>query len=194
MKLNKKALLTLVGGTVLLSLALVGCTKTEVKEENNAQQEQVAVEEEVATEGEEVVEGEEVAEAVVTPSSELYEKVIEGAELPMSMPVDATLLADVYGLNAEDVASFSVNIPVMNVHATEIAIFEVKDGNVDVIKTAIEKRQADLEKTWETYLPDQLELVKNSQVVEKDNFVLYVISENVDAVVENFNNAFGQAE
>lgn len=208
MKLNKKALVTLIGGTALLSLALVGCNKTE-KTPVTEPVEQTAPEEtadktvegdEATTENNEDVvaeDGLEVIEvdAVTTRSSDLYEKLINGLELPASMQLDENLLADAYGLKAEDVASNYVAIPVVNVHATEIGVFEVKDGNVDAIQTAIDKRQADLEKTWETYLPDQLELVKNSKVVTKGDFMLYVISSNADDIVAKFESiASGVAE
>ena len=203
MKLNKKVILTLIGGTVLLSLALVGCVKNEttttiqpteqpaidetvdeslevdgVEKENN---EDVA-NEDVTTDEYVEVEGEEVANR----SSDLYEKLIKGLELPATMSLDDNLIADVYGLNVDDVVSYYVGVPMMNVHATELGVFEIKDGNTEAIEKAIAKRQENLEATWETYLPDQYELVKNAKVVTKGGFMIYVINEKSDDIVAKF--------
>lgn len=188
MKLSKKALVTLIGGTVLLSLALVGCAKTEkapVTEPIEQTPPEVEVEADKIVEGDESSSVETVgvdAEVVENRAISVYEKLVEGLELPASIQLDDNLLADMYGLNAGDVISYCVAMPMMNVHATEIGVFEIKDGNVDIIETAIAKRQVDLEKTWETYLPDQLELVKKHRIIKNDAFVIYIISDKLDEI------------
>ena len=58
---------------------------------------------------------------------------------------------------------------------------------MDAVKAAVEKRQADLVQQWSQYLPEQLELVENYQLVTSGNYILFAISEQADAAVTAFN-------
>ncbi|MGL5540758.1 MAG: DUF4358 domain-containing protein [Erysipelotrichaceae bacterium] len=110
---------------------------------------------------------------------------------PGTMDLDATLLSDVYGINAEEaLESYVVKIPMMMVQASEIAMFEVKDGQMDAVKAGVEKRLADLDATWSQYLPDQYDLVKNAAKIEKGNYFFLVIAEEQDAIVKIIEDAF----
>lgn len=113
--------------------------------------------------------------------------VTDGIELPASVEMPAEMFADTYGIDTELLASYAVNMPMMNVTATEIAVFEVKDeASIAAVKAGIEKRQKGLEEQWKSYLPAQLELVQNYKVAVKGNLVLFVISEEADQIVANF--------
>ena len=79
-------------------------------------------------------------------------------------------------------------MPAISVQATEFFIAEVKDGKMDAVKAAVEKRQADLVQQWSQYLPEQLELVENYQLVTSGNYILFAISEHADQAVSAFNS------
>ena len=108
-------------------------------------------------------------------------------ELPSSMDGDAAILSQFYGIDAGDLESYVLKIPMMAVHATEFFIAQVKDGKMDAVKAGVEKRQADLVAQWSQYLPDQLELVENYKLVTSGNYILFAVSEHADAAVSAFN-------
>ena len=198
MKINKKLLALMmtfvIGGTVL-----TGCgqktqnedTNVEQSVENNTEDNSEVSEEEVVDENtEEGVEqntDQSFSAEDPTVSKETFFVVTDGLELPATIDMPEEMFADTYGIDTGLLESYSVNMPMMNVTATEIAVFEVKDeANIDAIKAGIEKRQKALEEQWQSYLPEQLELVQNYKVAVKGNLVLFVISEHADQIVENF--------
>lgn len=122
-----------------------------------------------------------------TVSTEMIFMMTDGLEMPAQMAMDETMFADTYGIDTNLLASYTVNMPLMAVHATEVAVFELKDAkNAEAIMAGIEKRQKALEDQWQSYLPEQLELVQNYKTAVQGNFVLFVISEHANQIVENF--------
>ena len=113
---------------------------------------------------------------------------ISALDLPSFMDLDADTLTALYGISADDLETYVGKVPMMNVQATEFYIAKVKSGKMDTVKAGIAKRQADLVKEWEQYLPEQLELVKNYQLVTNGDYVMFAVSSYGDQVVEIFNN------
>lgn len=108
-------------------------------------------------------------------------------DLPNLMDVDADTLSALYGIDSADLVEFVCKMPMMNVKATEFFIAQVADGRMDAVKAALEARQADLEAQWSQYLPDQLELVQNYQLVTNGNYVIFAVSEYAADAVDIFN-------
>lgn len=128
----------------------------------------------------------ESAPAAELSAEDVWNTVSAGRELPSFMDLDDGLLSDLYGIDAADLDSFVAKIPMMNVHATEFFIAKVKSGKMDAVKDGIAKRQADLEEQWSSYLPEQLELVRNYKLAESGDYVLFAIYEDADSVVKAF--------
>lgn len=133
-----------------------------------------------------------VEKPVETPSmsaSELYSKVVTSdMELPSLLEMDSSFFADTYGIDTSILKSYKVQMPMMMVHASEIAIFELKDaGDASKVMTGINKRIEGLKAQWGSYLPDQLELVNNYKTATKGNYVIFVVSEYADTIISNFN-------
>lgn len=125
-----------------------------------------------------------------SPSQELYYVLTDGIELPASMNMDPAILKDTYEIDTDTLASYVAYMPLANVIATEISIFELKEGNsAEEVKAGIQKRVDSLLEQWERYLPAQYELVQNHKIVEKDNYILFVVSEHADTMVERFEAA-----
>ena len=116
---------------------------------------------------------------------------VEGAmgELPGMMELDAETMNFLYGIDANLLEGFVAKMPMMNVHATELFVAEVKDGNMDAVKAGIEKRLGDLELQWEHYLADQYELVKNAKVITSGNYILMCIGHDAAAAADAFTGA-----
>lgn len=125
-------------------------------------------------------------------SETIYEKVDSG-DLEMGMMsenLDATALKDLYDLNIDDLKSYDVRMALINVQASEVAMFEAKDGKIDAVKAGVEKRIENLKELWSQYLPDQYELVKNAQTYEHGNYYFFVVGTDAEAIInlikENF--------
>jgi len=132
--------------------------------------------------------------ADVTASStpaEMIDAILSKVEQPSLIAMDAQMVKDMYHIDPAIAEQLAVKMPMMNVKTNEIAIFKAKD---DASKVAIEegmkKRAGDVQKQFETYLPDQYENAKNYKIVTKDNYILFVISESADQIVETFNSFF----
>lgn len=113
---------------------------------------------------------------------------ISQLDIPSLSDVDAETLSALYGISTDDLVSYVCKMPAISVQATEFFIAEVKDGKMDAVKAAVEKRQADLVQQWSQYLPEQLELVENYQLVTSGNYILFAISEYADEAVSAFNS------
>ena len=103
-------------------------------------------------------------------------------KLPAFMELDNEMLKDFYGMDPEWLTAYVCNVPMMNVHATEIFVAHVKDGQMDNVKAALDARKASLDAAWSMYLPAQYELVKNSVTLEKDGFILFAVTEYTDSI------------
>ncbi len=108
-------------------------------------------------------------------------------ELPALIDLDSDTLLAVYGIKSSDLEAYICKMPMMATHATEFFLAKVKDGKMDTVKAAVEKRQADLEQQWSQYLPEQLELVKNYKLTTNGNYILFAVSEHADSAVTAFN-------
>lgn len=181
MKIKRKIIAMMM--TFVVVGSLVGCGQSDTQQ---------APETEVVTPEDNP--GEELEQDTVdTATSELgnlVETITEGVELPNQIAMLPEMFADTYGIDTNLLKDYYVSISMMNVQATEIAIFELKDEkDADIVMEGIEKRQKGLEEQWSSYLPEQYELVKNYKVEQKGNKILFVISEQADKIVDNFNNA-----
>lgn len=112
-------------------------------------------------------------------------------ELPGTMELTDEDLQTVYGIDASKLEEYTAQLPLMNVHATEFFIAKVKDGEMDAVKEGIASRLENVEQTWSQYLPDQYELVKNHQLVEEGNYILFVISDKAEAIADSFRATYG---
>ena len=111
-------------------------------------------------------------------------------DLPAMMDFDDGIVSDTYGIDLSMLDEYAGKFPLMNVTATEFFAAKVKSGNMDAVVEAIENRVASLEQTWATYLPEQYELVKQYELVQEGDYVLFVVSTHAAEMAENFKAAF----
>ena len=119
--------------------------------------------------------------------NEIMDKVLNDVELPAGQLLDDELLESLYGISVDDVENYAVYVPMMNVHATEIAMFKVK--NMDNVKKGVENRLTFLDEMWSMYLPAQYELVQNHMLIEKDGYYFMIISnfnDDIANIIEGF--------
>jgi len=125
------------------------------------------------------------------PAKEMADQMLVKVEQPMLMELEADMVGQLYHLDLALLEEYTVRIPMMNVKTNEIAILKVKDvKDVPAVETAVKQRATDVQKQFETYLPDQYENAKNYKLVTKGNYVLFVISEQADELVQTYDTFF----
>ena len=112
-------------------------------------------------------------------------KVIKNCKNPifanmMEMPVES--IEDVLGLKENQVEEFLMATPMMIVRSDTYIIVKPSEGNKKAVKEKIDEYMYALEKQWETYLPEQYELVKNRLEKELGDYLIYVVSIDNDLV------------
>lgn len=115
-------------------------------------------------------------------------KEISALELPSLTSLDDETLKALYGIDAADLEEYIAQIPLANVQATEFFIAKVKDGSMDTVKAAVQGRQKDLVDSWSQYLPAQLELVEDYQLVVNGSYIFFAVSYEADTAAGIFNS------
>lgn len=135
---------------------------------------------------------EEIAEVTFEPVEVLtdMEASVPTEELVELMDLDETMVQELYGISPDLLVSFVARMPMMNVQCEEYFIAEVTEGNMEEVKELLLARQATLVEQWGMYLPDQLEMVEDYQLVENGDYIAFAIGYNADAVIEAFNAKF----
>ena len=73
----------------------------------------------------------------------------------------------------------------MNVQSNEIAVFQVKHSKyIQTVLPYVKKRLAAIQN--DAFYPMQVELAQKGKIVTKGNYILLVIDENADKIINNF--------
>jgi hypothetical protein len=137
-------------------------------------------------------------EKVVEPTQttkEMMDALLAKVEQPALMELQGDMLTQLYYLDAALLDQFTIMTPMMNVKTNEIAIIKVKDAkDVATVEEAIKKRAGDVQKQFETYLPDQYENAKNYKLITKGNYIFFVIADSadVDKLTSEYETFFAQ--
>jgi len=126
-------------------------------------------------------------------ANEMVDEMLAKIEQPMMMELTGEQVQEVYNIAPEKLADYAIRIPMMNVKSNEIAILKVKDtADVPAVEEAVKQRAATVQQQFETYLPDQYENAKNYKLVTKGNYVLFVISDQADELVTEYDRFFNE--
>ena len=133
---------------------------------------------------------------VVEPTlsaNEMVDEMLTKIEQPMMMELTGEQVQEIYNIDPEKLEDYAIRIPMMNVKSNEIAILKVKDAaDVPAVEEAVKERAATVQQQFETYLPDQYENAKNYKIVTKGNYVLFVISDQADELVTEYDRFFNE--
>lgn len=139
-------------------------------------------------------------ESQATPSdpkltaAEMTDRLLQQVEQPMLGDLDSGMVQQQYHLDPALLEDYAIRVPLMNVKTNEIAILKAKDPNdLETVQAALKQRAGDVQKQFETYLPDQYENAKNYKIDVKGSYVLFVISESADKLTQAF-DAFFEAK
>ena len=100
------------------------------------------------------------------------------------MEVNDETLESQFNINKSDVKEYLIKVPMMITSYNSYIIIKPVDGKKDEVKEKIDEYMTKLEKQWETYLPEQYELVKNRLEKEYGDYLIYIVSSNNDLVFE----------
>ena len=122
---------------------------------------------------------------------DIDEKIKESVDISNMNVGDSEKLEKLYDINAEDLEGFVIYTSSTNIEAKEIAIMKVKDtSKVDDIKDKIFARIEEQSSNFKDYLPDEYYLIEKHVLQTKDNYILFVISEDVETIEKIFDESF----
>ena len=107
--------------------------------------------------------------------------------LPIMMELDASVLKTYYELGDAEVREFSGQMPLLNVSATEIVIIHAKKNKADIVLQALSARRDALLEHWSSGGEAQYTLVQDCRVVQNGEWLLLVIAEPAEEIVNAFN-------
>lgn len=127
-------------------------------------------------------------------AKDIYNKITTEIEMSAFMELQPDQVEDVYGLAPENIGEGSIfMLPMMNIRTSEISIVRLKsEDDFDIVKSAMEQRAANIQKTFETYLQDQYELSKKYQIVRNGEYVMFSITPDQEKAAEIFNSFFAK--
>lgn len=124
------------------------------------------------------------------------EDMFKDGMVPGYMEVDLTLetpgpISELF--NKEDIEEGIVLQQMINLRSDLIIVIKAKDeSKVADLETALEKVKEGQINTWEQYLPDQYEKVKNNIIKSKGKYLIYITYDNPEKIEEIFDNALKQ--
>ena len=99
------------------------------------------------------------------------------------------LYKDIYGIDPDTFEAVVVYGTMINVKANEIIVVKVKnEADIGLAKSALEERKNQVYKTWEQYLPDQFEMVKQGVIKTNGKYAALIISPEASNVANKFIN------
>lgn len=76
-------------------------------------------------------------------------------------------------------------LPTFITSAEQYIIVKPSKGNKDEVKEKMDEYMTNLQKQWDTYLPDQAEIVKNRKETEIGDYLIYIVTSDNDTVLES---------
>lgn len=92
---------------------------------------------------------------------------------------------DLLAIGEENVSEFSVAFSMMSVHAYMVAVIKPVEGKEELVKQALETYKESTIKSFEQYLPDQLEIAQNAIVFDEYGYIGLVMCGEQDEVKKN---------
>src|SRR5690606_33701467 len=97
------------------------------------------------------------------------------------------------GIKSDDLEAGFVIAAMMNINSDEIILLQAKDDSkVEELEAALKKELEAQTSTWEQYLPDQYEKVKNNIIKTKGNYLIYITYEDPEALDAVFDEKLKQ--
>ena len=110
--------------------------------------------------------------------SEIYQDIVDHVELVSPVEMDGETISSYYGIEPETLEDYIFVVSEDATSAETVVIMKVKDTEkIEDIKSALELVIDEKRAEMENYLPEQFQIVDESAVESKDDYVWLVISE-----------------
>lgn len=93
-------------------------------------------------------------------------------------------LRKLYGINKNEVKDYISFAPKSNMIASEVLIIKSKPEYVDKIMNSIRSRVDSQANSFKSYAPDQFNIINNSELYKKGDYIYFLSSENLPKVKE----------
>lgn len=95
--------------------------------------------------------------------------------------IDDAMLTDLYTVKAEDVESYKGNMSMINILAYDVLVVKAKEGKVEEVKAALEKRKENRIAEFEFYpVNGNDENTKNAVVLTSGDYAILVICDDYE--------------
>lgn len=117
--------------------------------------------------------------------SKLYEDLQNNVEFEATMEAPEEYVENAFGITSEDYEDGCIYIADSELSACTIAILKTTDKDkMENLVELLKEYKSSKEDELEDYLPEQYDLVKNSKVVTKGEYVYLVISEQSSDIIK----------
>jgi len=96
----------------------------------------------------------------------------------MPSKLDATTLKDLFNIDPAIVDEYAGDFAMTMTSADNFVAIKAKEGKVEEVKQALENRRAQVQQTFEQYLPGPLQVAKAGKVIVKGNYVFLIMIGN----------------
>lgn len=137
--------------------------------------------------------GKEKKEVIKIDEKALVEKILGNEEAPMLQEADEETLKNTFGLNPDDYESQYTKFSLVNISAINVSVVKAKEGKVEAIKAALEKRSNEVKKSFEQYrIEPAYTTSKNGEVIVKDDYVILLMVEKKDEALKIIDETFSK--
>lgn len=122
---------------------------------------------------------------------EMDKKIKESIDMINMNLGDEEALKDLYDIDKDELEDFVLYTSSSNIKADELAILKVKDvEKVDEVKKNINRRIDEQTLKFQDYLPEEYYLIEKNILKSKDNYILFVVSEEAEDIEKIFDESF----
>lgn len=122
---------------------------------------------------------------------ELKEKIVREADLSNMVEGDVQKLRKLYYINKNEIEDFIFFAPKTNMDANEILIIKAKSQEeLTDLKTKVEGRLEKSSNSFQSYRPEQYEIIKNKVLKVNGNYLVLIVSDKVSEIEKIIDEEF----
>ncbi len=122
-----------------------------------------------------------------TDISDIYEEISSDNSLGEMIPFDANDIKKNFGFNINDYgeAFYYGHMSIMDCECL-LVIKLYNEDNASYVIEAIDDKRDQLKKLFQSYAPEQYEMLSKSILTNKGQYIIYTVSENPEAIEKSF--------
>lgn len=124
-------------------------------------------------------------------SSEIFNTITKDLKLPNFKSLNDDELLNLYSIDPKLFIDYVSNVSNDNISGVEISIFRLKDSqNNTEVMLGIQERIKNLENDFKINKQNQFDLIKNPYIKIFDNYIIFVLHEDIKNIDSILNNIF----